>query len=975
MTKNSKRKLLFMTLLLTVLLISSAYATLLPTVNAAEITVQEEGLAILNEVVGLDMKNYDTSLKEGVKDSYLGVVPQENIRYTLESNGSKVDMLCTFINGHLRMIDVLESEGSPHLTGSATSALETNGLEMAKVFLSNYQSHSENSFYGELRSMLENVVANKNLTKIAENVQLEVINSEDSETFRWTYTSNGVEAAEKCVVLGYKKGFLKYFIDNWDFYQIGSTSINLSEDEAIEIAMDSVKAYSWKVGSDNETYEVKNFNVADVAVTQLVFCNSLHAEKTRRQDLLTLYPMWRIGVALDKFYPGNVYGIYVDIWADTKEIRHIKEVFSTLDPPADLVATVDDFIVEPLNSQVSVDQMPLTWVALPAFAAVMLGSIPVWVLSRKKKSLLKRRSFKIGGMLLCLLVSSILLVPISAVNAVEPTRRATVWGSESTGQDAAQYGYWRKTQAEITQQRSTSQRVSDYFKNDGYTASNYQGDKGSFKTQILDQISSNEENYDRVAAVDFDHGVGNKGYISGFPNEFHFMFEDNVGTLSGPPPGVGPDHNHAVYDCDIYAETTLGKTFFVFASFCMSAKLDLSNPWSPPPYLGEGSYGENEGGSGEPIGMPYAWTHQLTSSSPNPNPPSDQMSRNGYTHSDSGAHCYIGFPLGSASLSQQLDSEHYPNKYYWMWVEDFFLYALSWDMSVNQALDHASYENFEWGFGDTPLYKGFVAIWDPLPRTPGCTMVVYGNGNLHLYEYFVHYPYESQGTYGSGSVSNPNGFTGAQPNGDYTRLRAVGVYDQAMVVGSMGYTGANQAHGHIYVRGYSASGYTSRLRVYVSYYIDQGWQCVSDNIVVSPGSARWIDCGVWSSPFRYISLVVYRESSGDRSCDLYLDSVLVRPPLPAPNTRKLTVLAYNQYGSPGYVPLYIDDVYVGTTGYTYTVTKGNHKIYVESPLYGGGYHVFYRYYYDGGYNYNNPITSLSVTQDKTVTAYYNSYYW
>jgi hypothetical protein len=46
-----------------------------------------------------------------------------------------------------------------------------------------------------------------------------------------------------------------------------------------------------------------------------------------------LYPMWRIGIALDKFYPGNVYGIYIDIWADTKEVRHIKEVFATLDHP------------------------------------------------------------------------------------------------------------------------------------------------------------------------------------------------------------------------------------------------------------------------------------------------------------------------------------------------------------------------------------------------------------------------------------------------------------------------------------------------------------------------------------------------------------------------------------------------------------------------------------------------------------------
>jgi hypothetical protein len=91
-------------------------------------------------------------------------------------------------------------------------------------------------------------------------------------------------------------------------------------------------------------------------------------------------------------------------------------------------------------------------------------------------------------------------------------------------------------------------------------------------------------------------------------------------------------------------------------------------------------------------------------------------------------------------------------------------------------------------------------------------------------------------------------------------------------------------------------------------------------------------------------------------------------------THQLTVPAYNQYGY-GTVPLYIDDQYVGTTGYTYTVTEGNHQIYVASPLYYGlSCHVFQCYYYDGNYDYNNP-TTVSVTSDKTITAYYYSYYW
>ena len=59
-----------------------------------------------------------------------------------------------------------------------------------------------------------------------------------------------------------------------------------------------------------------------------------NASNARSSDPLTLYPMWGIGVGLDKWYPGNAYGIGVDIWADTEKIRDKEAEFSTLPPPA-----------------------------------------------------------------------------------------------------------------------------------------------------------------------------------------------------------------------------------------------------------------------------------------------------------------------------------------------------------------------------------------------------------------------------------------------------------------------------------------------------------------------------------------------------------------------------------------------------------------------------------------------------------------
>lgn len=127
----------------------------------------------------------------------------------------------------------------------------------------------------------------------------------------------------------------------------------------------------------------------------------------------------------------------------------------------------------------------------------------------------------------------------------------------------------------------------------------------------------------------------------------------------------------------------------------------------------------------------------------------------------------------------------------------------------------------------------------------------------------------------------------------------------------------------------------------------------------------------WSSPGIYNVKVRAQDSLNAWSG--WSPSLTVN--IESPPTYSLTVLAYNQYNQPGYVPLYIDGQYVGTTGYAYTVTAGDHQIYVESPLYNGyGYHFFQFYYYDGNYDYNNP-TTLSVTSDKTIYAIYYSYYY
>lgn len=104
MAKEVKRKLLFVTVFLIALLSFSAYASLpsvyalesasqesvppisIPETNVTRSAIEEKGLQILSSVVGVDLTKYTITSAECAQDSYMDVVPQETVRYVLESN-------------------------------------------------------------------------------------------------------------------------------------------------------------------------------------------------------------------------------------------------------------------------------------------------------------------------------------------------------------------------------------------------------------------------------------------------------------------------------------------------------------------------------------------------------------------------------------------------------------------------------------------------------------------------------------------------------------------------------------------------------------------------------------------------------------------------------------------------------------------------------------------------------------------------
>ncbi|MCW3983265.1 MAG: hypothetical protein NWE96_04640 [Candidatus Bathyarchaeota archaeon] len=690
---------LFLSSIIVFLMFSSIYLYTTPKAQATEISATQKGLSILVDVLGLNLEKYRITSTER-QDSFLGVIPEEKVQYTFNSSTSNLKFLCTFTNDQLVILHVLEKEGIPIMTKSID-----NLLEATKDFLTTYQQYSGNTLYGELRSMLEKVDTLKNSTITSGSTKLEVTDSETIKGFTWSYTYNGINASSKCVIISYENGFLKYFIDTWNLYNIGSTDINLSEEEAVEIAYENAEKYSWEVNIDNTTkIEINNFNLTDVAVKQLIFCNSHNADNPRTTDTLMLFPMWRIGINLDKFYPGNVYGIYVDIWADTKQVRDIEEVFTTLDPEffSTLGAPHEVASIEESAIEESQSSSPLSTAAFLLFPIMFLFGVAGILLFLRTKELYflsNKRSYKIFALFICFLMFFFIVASsVSPTDASMYKGRATTWGS------LAPY----KTSGELEHQDLICGIIKGRFDANGYTSLDLQG-PSSNKNYFLNRIAFDEDLSYRHATVWFDHGIGEGLNFPDHPNEWHFMLCDS--------------NNDKIYDYEI-SEKTQGRTKFALINTCLSAKIDLNwlSHWPADPdgdgLLGNGYYG-NDPRNAKPIGMPYAFTHVAN------------LDTTGYETPDtSSSFCYIGFSAGSASLVQAIDPA-IPSIKYYDWIWEFFNSSLNFDLTIKDALDDASqscYPNIA-GFGGTKLHTGFTSVWAGSPIYYGDhdKMAVYGN--------------------------------------------------------------------------------------------------------------------------------------------------------------------------------------------------------------------------------------------------------
>jgi hypothetical protein len=106
-------------------------------------------------------------------------------------------------------------------------------------------------------------------------------------------------------------GIVTQITDGWFLLAAGSTTVNISQEQAIELAKEYVVSNTW------------NFNGTEVSnVTVLESPVSAQFVPHPKDQYLTLFPYWYVILTLDQTYPGDVSRIAIGVWADSGQIAN-----------------------------------------------------------------------------------------------------------------------------------------------------------------------------------------------------------------------------------------------------------------------------------------------------------------------------------------------------------------------------------------------------------------------------------------------------------------------------------------------------------------------------------------------------------------------------------------------------------------------------------------------------------------------------
>lgn len=372
---KSSIKKVYSTLILIALLtsfgaFSVAYAT--------KSTAQDTTLTFIENVLPIDISQYKATFSkyhETEMPSFLsGGFDSELVTYTLESEENVLDVTCMIVNNVITYCTVEPKKGSV-----ISDRPYANLVDAAEGFLDKYQTYTGDNVK-EMKKALTNVDSTKNMSTTSGNIKLTTRNEKvpagmeqtssswgvfDQTSFSWVYTVNG--ACYTKLAITYSNGQFYSMSNNRGLYNIGNTDVNISKEQAINIAMKHIESYSYAMPSGAE--------ISDFKVTE----DCTVAELTVSPRESTLYPFWTVMLHLNQTYPGSVYGLLVGIWADSGEVS-----FCNNQAAGGLLSN-DDLNSESAQLEENSNQPTIVYMSVATVVSIIAIAIAIVATKRRRK--------------------------------------------------------------------------------------------------------------------------------------------------------------------------------------------------------------------------------------------------------------------------------------------------------------------------------------------------------------------------------------------------------------------------------------------------------------------------------------------------------------------------------------------------------------------------------------------------------------
>jgi hypothetical protein len=148
--------------------------------------------------------------------------------------------------------------------------------------------------------MLADVDLSRNSSKTIDNLKLEVSTYGSNTLFYWKPTYEGVDYPG--INISFKDGHFDSFMDGRSEYFIGDTTVNITEEQAVALALKRAETFYYQMGDE----VVSNFSIVHDYIRTEPFSKS--------RENRSLYPTWVVYLPLSELY------LRVELWADSGEI-------------------------------------------------------------------------------------------------------------------------------------------------------------------------------------------------------------------------------------------------------------------------------------------------------------------------------------------------------------------------------------------------------------------------------------------------------------------------------------------------------------------------------------------------------------------------------------------------------------------------------------------------------------------------------